>query len=75
MYEFEALLKYSGEPVTVQYEYDEPDESVGYAEGFNLTVLNEDGKDITDEITQDDYVSLERKAKDDYYTSSPEDND
>jgi len=39
------------QPVTVHYDYEAPDPSVGYAGGVDIHVMNQHGEDITEQLS------------------------
>jgi len=63
---FSSYLYSIEEPVEVDYIYHDCDEDVGDPESYELTVIDSNGKDITDELTQDDYEILENEASKHY---------
>lgn len=54
-----------GRPVTVEYEFDEGDPSVGLDDDFEITVYFE-GKDITNDITSADEQAIRAEVAEDF---------
>ena len=54
-----------GRPVTIEYEFDEGDPSVGLDDDYEITVYFE-GKDITDEITNNDEQAIRAQVSEDF---------
>lgn len=66
MFEFDSMLQSTLDYVVVVYDCDEGDYIDGTPDEYDITIVDLDGKDITDTISIHDLIYIEKEVKKHY---------